>query len=111
MDIPMTKKENDQKNDSQLARDISEVKKQVSEFPENWKTNKNLRFWLSQQSGDIISFPEDLHLHESLVCEFAKQYSEDELVKKNLAIKKLKLEISRLKKKMHDMTFSGKSND
>ena len=54
----------------------------MSDIPKEWQTNKNLRYWISQQPNEeVMSTPEDFFLHESEVVKFAKQFHKEELEK------------------------------
>lgn len=61
----------------------------MSEFPKEYQTNKNLRYWLSNRPNeDICSSPDDFFLHETEAVEFAKQFNCEEIQHLESEIKK-----------------------
>jgi len=52
----------------------------VKDFPKEWRTEKNLRWWLSQREEEFISSEDDKYVNEYLAVEFAKQFHRRELL-------------------------------
>jgi hypothetical protein len=66
-------------DESKLEKEKS-INNQTDDFPEQWRNNKNLKWWLKNQSnGGILVSPDDLFIHETQTVEFARQYNEKEL--------------------------------
>lgn len=49
-------------------------------YPEHWKTNQNLRWWLECENyPEFVASPDDKYIHESIAVDFAKQFHEEKI--------------------------------
>jgi len=63
----------------------------ISKYPKEWQTNKNLRWWLACRNDDeIVSTDEDKYIHEVVAVEFAKQFHREDMLKLKEENKKLR---------------------
>lgn len=59
----------------------------VSNYPEEWKTDKNLRWWLSKREDESVMVPDEIWVREDEAVEFAKQFHAPEIKKLETLLK------------------------
>lgn len=68
----------------------------IDDFPEEWKCNKNLRWWLAHNEREILDCGDIFYVCEYHAVEFAKQYQEKQISQLKSENKELKKEIKKL---------------
>lgn len=75
----------------------------TDKFPEKWKTNKNLQWFLHNYPEEkLLIHPEDEFIHPFLAVEFAKQFHLEEIEILKEEIQKRDAEIEKLKDIIND---------
>jgi len=75
---------------------------ETKDYPKEWQTNKNLRWWLSLQDDKemFVTTGDERVVYDCIAVEFAKQFHAEDIAKKDETIKAKNSEIRELKKEV-----------